>query len=94
MECLQKTIDENTSVWDAEFKKNVISILQNWKTGEKRPRQHYNIHDKYELKSLARIDSWLMATKQTVITAIKDTHVSIGHLGEKKNLQKVKRKLR
>ena len=91
MNILQELINENNSLWTEDYEREVISILENWEPGVKRPRMHYPIHEKFELKSLAGItkvikkkDSRLIATKSTVLSAISDTHNSIGHKGEKK----------
>lgn len=96
MDSLQKVIAENPSLWTEEYEKEVIEILSNWETGKKRPRSHYHIHEKFQLKSLFGVtkvvlksNSLLMATKESVVTAIKDTHASIGHLGEKKTYKKL-----
>ena len=90
MESLDVLNKESLTFWTANYEKVVISILSNWTTGVKRSRKDCHVRQKYSVTSLAGIskvvlqkDSRLMATKETVLSIVKDIHVSIGHKGKK-----------
>ena len=95
MDNLSFLIKENESLWTAENEKEVIQILSNWKTGEKKSRQIYHLHNTYDVVNFAGISKVVLkksarvvATKESVISVINDVHISIGHKGEKKTHQK------
>jgi hypothetical protein len=73
------------------FEREVIALLNEKQTCFKRSRQAYHIRSKYCVTSLAGVtkvitkkDSCIMATKDNVITILRDIHLSTGHKGDKK----------
>ena len=96
MDSLVSMITESTSLWTSEYEKEIIQILSDWTTVVKRPRQHYHLYQKYEIITLGGVskvvikkNSLIMATKESVLSVIKDIHVSVGHGGEKKFTKKL-----
>ena len=82
MESLDIFIKESLTLRTADYEKEVISILSNWTTGAKRSRKDYHIRQKYSVTSFAAIskvvlqkDSLVIATKETVLSIVKDIHV-------------------
>jgi hypothetical protein len=94
-EHLQNIINYSASIWTVNFEREVIALLNEKQTCVKRSRQTYHIRSKYCVTSLSRVtkvitkkDSRIMATKDNVITILRDIHLSTGHKREKKTYKK------
>lgn len=93
---LTSAVQNCKMLWSAEYEQEVIDIIKNWCTGKKKPRSHYHIRNTFALKELAGVtkvmykkDERILATKETVISIIRDIHTAHGHKGERKTHKKI-----
>lgn len=96
---LQNLIENCSSLWSSDFQKHVIYLLKNWKPGVKKTKSDYRIYAKYVLKTFSGLDqvvtkdtNKIVATKETVLTAIKSLHEDTTiHKGIKKHIKLLKK---
>ena len=96
MESFENKLDINSSLWTKKYKKEVIQVISNCQPGVKRSRMHYHVHQKFILMELSEItkvsvkkNNRIMATKEDILTIIRDIHLATGHKEEKKTYLKI-----